>query len=56
MVVDVVMYTFIRLTTEKHMQQNANKVQKEGNKMMFELYKRHVKLLLPVTIINIARS
>jgi hypothetical protein len=26
------MHTFIRLTTEKQMQQNANKVQKVGNK------------------------
>lgn len=25
----VYMYTFIRLTTEKHMQQNTNKVQEE---------------------------
>jgi hypothetical protein len=42
------MYTFIRLTTEKHMQKNANKVQTEGNKSikLLLLYDSNIKMFI----------
>jgi tagatose-1,6-bisphosphate aldolase len=41
------MYTFIRLMKEKQMEQNANKVQKEGNKSikLLLLYDSMIKML-----------